>query len=65
MSSQDISAEKVTSQVLKLCNIVRRRLDVHGDTDYIKKGSGLGGTGGRQLSPELRVRYGTYGFKKN
>jgi len=40
-------------------------MDVHGESDFIKKRSGLGGTGGRELSPELRVRFGTYGFKKN
>lgn len=31
----------------------------------MKKRSGLGGTGGRELSPELRIRFGTYGFSKN
>jgi len=31
LSNQQISAEKVTSQVLKLCNVVRRRMDVHGE----------------------------------
>ena len=34
-------------------------------TPYMKKRSGIGGTGGRELSPELRVRFGTYGFKKD
>ena len=34
-------------------------------TAYMKKRSGIGGTGGRELSPELRMRFGTYGFRNN
>ena len=61
----DINADKVTNKVLKICNVIRQRLDVHGESDeYVKKRSGLGGTGGRLLSPELRVRFGTFGFNK-
>ena len=38
---------------------------VHGDNfAYVRRRSGLGGTGGRNLSPELRVKFGTYGFNK-
>jgi len=50
--------------VLKLCNVVRQRLDKRKDGQFLKKSSGLGGTGGRQLSPELRIHFGSYGFKK-
>jgi hypothetical protein len=64
MSQTEISPERVTSQVLKICNVIRQRLDVKGHSDYMKKRSGLGGTGGRELSPELRIRFGTYGFGK-
>ena len=39
-------------------------MDVHGQSGFIRKRSGIGGTGGRQLSPELRMRFGTYGFRK-
>ena len=48
--------------MLKICNVVRQRLDVHDNDEFVKKRSGLGGTGGRLLSPELRVRFGTFGF---
>ena len=30
----------------------------------MRKRSGLGGTGGIRLSPDLRIKYGTYGFNK-
>ena len=30
----------------------------------MRKRSGLGGTGGRRLSPDLRIHFGTFGFKK-
>ena len=64
MSKQEISPEQVTGQVLKLCNVVRDRMDLRRDgAAYMKKRSGIGGTGGRELSPELRVRFGTFGFK--
>lgn len=64
LSKQDISPDQITGDVLKLCNIVRKRLDKRLDGgEYMKKRTGLGGTGGRELSPELRVRFGTYGFK--
>ena len=49
--------------MLRLCNIVRKRLDLRPDGQYMRKRTGLGGTGGRELSPELRVRFGTYGFR--
>lgn len=65
LNASDISPEQVTNQVLKLCNIVRQSLDTRQDGQYMKKRSGIGGTGGRHLSPELRTRYGTFGFKKN
>ena len=49
--------------MLKLCNVIRNRLNVHGGSfDYVKRRSGLGGTGGRKLSPDLRFKFGTYGF---
>lgn len=64
MSQTQISPEKVTNQVLKICNVIRQPLSVNGTSDYMKKRSGLGGTGGRELSPELRIRFGTYGFNK-
>ena len=39
-------------------------MNVHGGSfDYMKRRSGLGGTGGRNLSPELREKFGTYGFR--
>ena len=64
MGGIDISAEKVTNQMLKICNVVRNRMDVrNGDGSFMKKRSGLGGTGGRELSPDLRIRFGTFGFK--
>lgn len=63
LGSSSTQADQVTGQVLKLCNVVRQRLDVHGPDTFIKKRSGLGGAGGRRLSPELRIRYGTFGFK--
>ena len=62
-SRQKINPGQVTNQVLKLCGVVRQKLDVHGPSEFTRKRSGLGGTGGRQLSPELRIRFGTYGFK--
>ena len=62
-SRSKVNPGQVTNQVLKLCGVVRQKLDVHGGGDFTKKRSGLGGTGGRQLSPELRIRFGTYGFK--
>ena len=65
VSQAEISPEKVTNQVLQICNVVRQRLAVHGDQfAYVRRRSGLGGTGGRNLSPELRIKFGTYGFGK-
>jgi len=64
MSQSEINPTQVTLQVLQLCNVVRERLGVNGKNDFMKKRSGLGGTGGRLLSPELRMRFGTYGFYK-
>ena len=58
-SSENINADIVTNQVLKICNVVRQRLDVHDNDDFVKKRSGLGGTGGRKLSPEQHIRFGT------
>ena len=64
-SSSSISPERVTNQVLKICNVVREKLDVHGEGQrFMRKRSGLGGTGGRRLSPDLRIHFGTFGFKK-
>ena len=64
LQKQEISPDQITGDVLKLCNIVRKRLDLRADgSAYMKKRSGIGGTGGRELSPELRVRFGTFGFK--
>lgn len=62
--SENVNADRVTNQVLKICNVVRQRLDVHSNDDYVKKRSGLGGTGGHLLSPDLRVRFGTFGFTR-
>ena len=63
-SSSSISPEKVTNEVLKICNVVRQKLDVHGEGEkFMRKRSGLGGTGGRRLSPEMRIHFGTFGFK--
>ena len=65
VSQAEISPEKVTNQVLQICNVVRQPLAVHGDHfAYVRRRSGLGGTGGRNLSPELRIKFGTYGFSK-
>ena len=64
MNQTQISPEKVTNQVLKICNVIREPLSMTGASDYMRKRSGLGGTGGRELSPELRIRFGTYGFNK-
>jgi hypothetical protein len=65
VSQAEISPEKVTNQVLQICNVVRQPLAVHGDQfAYVRRRSGLGGTGGRNLSPELRIKFGTYGFSK-
>ena len=63
-SYENINADQVTNSVLKICNVVRQRLDVHDNDDFVRKRSGIGGTGGRLLSPELRVRFGTFGFNK-
>lgn len=37
---------------------------MNGKNDFVRKRSGLGGTGGHELSPELRARFGTFGFNK-
>lgn len=63
LQHNDVSAESVTQEVLKLCNVVRQPLDIKGEGSYMKKRTGLGGTGGRQLSPQLREKFGTFGFK--
>ena len=63
-STSDVSPEQVTNQVLKLCNVVRESQDVNGTGVFMKKRSGMGGYGGRDLSPELKIRFGTFGFKK-
>ena len=47
-----------------MCNVVRQRLDVHKNDDFVRKRSGLGGTGGYKLSPELRAKFGTFGFTR-
>ena len=56
--------EEITNSVLKLCNIVRQPLNVHGNNDFIKKRSGLS-NGRHLLRPDLRIRFGTFGFRKN
>ena len=56
------SPEVITHKVLKMCNVVREPREGEG-AQFMKKRSGIGGTGGRRLSPELRLRFGTYGFK--
>ena len=57
--------EMVANQVLQICNVVRKRMNVHNNSfDYIRGRSGIGGTGGRNLSPELRVKFGSFGFSR-
>ena len=52
VSQAEISPEKVTNQVLQICNVVRQRLAVHGGNfDYMLGRSGRGGTSGSGLSP--------------
>ena len=63
-ASDDINADQITNQVLKICNVVRQRLDVHNNDDFVRKGSGIGGTGGSGLSPDQRIRFGTFGFTR-
>ena len=64
LGTLDESPEQITHKVLKLCNVIREvREGEH--TSFMKKRSGIGGTGGRKLSPELRLRFGTYGFKNS
>ena len=56
--------EQVTASVLKLCNVVRQPLNVHGHNDFIKKRTGLS-NGRHLLKPDMRIRFGTFGFRKN
>ena len=64
LGTLDESPEQITHKVLKLCNVIREVREGE-QTSFMKKRSGIGGTGGRKLSPELRFRFGTYGFKNS
>ena len=50
--------------MLKLCNVVREPLNVHGNNEFMKKRTGLS-NGRHLLKPDMRIRFGTFGFRKN
>ena len=64
LNQASISPEKVTNNVLKLCNVVRSQLNRRSDGTFMRKRSGTGGMGGRELNTALRTRFGTFGFIK-
>lgn len=55
----------VTTEMLRYCNVLREKQEVHGGgtSNMLRKRTGTGGYGGRILSTEHRIRLGTVGFK--
>ena len=54
LKASDVHPERVTHQVLKMCNVIREKQEVLGSgADFMRKRTGTGGCGGRRHAADL------------
>ena len=66
LKASDVNPERVTHQVLEMCNVIRKKQEVlgpnAGGSDFMRKRTGTGGCGGRQNAADMQL--GSVGFRE-